>query len=118
MLPGSLDAVFIVMFYHDTVWMNVDRAAMNRAVHAALKPGGVYGVIDHVAARGTGLTEANKTHRIERHIVVDEVTAAGFQLTAETDLLANPADPLNVPVSRQELRGHTNQFMLKFNKAT
>jgi len=116
MLPPGLDAVFIVMFYHDTVWMNVDRAAMNRAVHAALKPGGVYGVIDHVAARGTGLTEANKTHRIERHIVVDEITAAGFRLTEETDLLANPDDTLSLPVSRQELRGRTNQFMLKFMK--
>lgn len=115
-LPPGLDAVFMVMFYHDTVWMKVDRAAMNRAVFAALKPGGIYGVIDHVAPRGAGLTEVNKTHRIERRVVVEEITAAGFQLAEETDLLANPDDPLTVPVSRQELRGHTNQFVLKFRK--
>ena len=115
-LPAGLDAVFVIMFYHDTVWLNVDRAAMNRAVHDALKPGGTYGIIDHMAPRGAGLTEVNKTHRIERGVVVEEVSKAGFQLSEETDLLANPDDPLTVPVSRQELRGHTNQFILKFRK--
>jgi predicted methyltransferase len=117
MLPEGLDAVFMIMFYHDTVWMNADRAAMNRAVLKALKPGGVYGIIDHVAPAGAGLTEVNKTHRIERQVVVNEITAAGFQLAEETDLLANPKDPLTVPVFQQELRGHTNQFVLKFKKA-
>jgi predicted methyltransferase len=116
MLPGDLDAVFIVMFYHDTVWMNVDRGAMNRAVLKALKPGGVYGIIDHVAPSGAGISEVNKTHRIERQVVVNEVTAAGFQLAEETDLLSNPKDPLTVNVFQQELRGHTNQFVLKFKK--
>lgn len=118
MLPDGLDAVFMVMFYHDTVWMNVDRAAMNRAIFKALKPGGVYGIIDHVAPAGAGITEVNKTHRIERQVVVNEVSAAGFQLVEETDLLANPKDPLTVPVFQQELRGHTNQFVLKFKKTT
>ena len=117
-LPAGLDAVFIVMMYHDVVWMNVDRAAMNRAIFKTLKPGGIFGVIDHVAPRGTGLTEVNKTHRIERHVVVDEISAAGFQLVEETDLLANPKDPLTVSVFQQELRGHTNQFVLKFRKGT
>ncbi|MBY0508703.1 MAG: hypothetical protein K2P94_00995 [Rhodospirillaceae bacterium] len=117
MLPEGLDAVFIVMFYHDTVWMNVDRAAMNRAVLKALKPGGVYGVIDHVAPSGAGVTEVNKTHRIERQVVINEISSAGFQLAEETDLLANPKDPLTVPVFQQELRGHTNQFVLKFKKS-
>jgi predicted methyltransferase len=118
MLPDGLDAVFIVMFYHDTVWMNVDRAAMNRAVFKALKPGGVYGIIDHVAPPGAGISEVNKTHRIERQVVVNEVAQAGFMLVEETDLLANPKDPLTVPVFQQELRGHTNQFVLKFRKST
>ena len=116
MLPEGLDAVFIVMFYHDFVWLNVDRAAMNKAVLAALKPGGIYGIIDHRALGGTGVTEANKTHWIERGPVVAEITAAGFQLAEETDLLANPKDPLNVSVFQQELRGRTDQFVLKFKK--
>jgi len=117
MLPEGLDAVFMIMFYHDIVWMNVDRAAMNRAVAKVLKPGGIFGIIDHVAPPGAGITEVNKTHRIERQIVINEVSQAGLQLVEETDLLANPKDPLTVPVFQQELRGHTNQFVLKFRKA-
>jgi predicted methyltransferase len=116
-LPGGLDAVFVVMFYHDLYWMNVDRAAMNKAIHAALKPGGLYGIIDHHAQPGTGTSDVNKNHRIERHVVVEDVTKAGFVLAEETDLLENLKDPLTVPVFQQELRGHTHQFVLKFKKA-
>lgn len=113
---GQLDAVFIVMFYHDLFWLGVDRAAMNKGVLAALKPGGIYGVIDHHASPGMGILDVNKNHRIERSVVVDEVIGAGFQLAEETDLLENLKDPLTVGVFQQELRGHTHQFMLKFKK--
>lgn len=113
---GQFDAVFIVMFYHDLYWLNVDRAAMNKGVMAALKPGGVYAVIDHHAAPGMGALDVNKNHRIERSVVVDDVLKAGFVLAEETDLLENLKDPLNVGVFQQELRGHTHQFVLKFKK--
>jgi predicted methyltransferase len=115
-LPTGLDAVFMIMFYHDMFWLNNDRAAVNAAVMKALKPGGVYGIIDHHAPPGSGITEVNKTHRIERHVVVDEVTKAGFVLAEETDLLENMKDPLTVSVFQQELRGSTHQFVLKFKK--
>ena len=115
-LPDGLDAAFMIMFYHDCFWLNVDRAAMNKAVFKALKPGGIYGIIDHHAGPGMGITDVNKNHRIERYVVVDEVTKAGFTLAEETDLLENSQDPLNVPVFQQELRGHTHQFVLKFKK--
>ena len=36
----DLDGVYIVLFYHDTVWMGADRDRMNRAVFGALRPGG------------------------------------------------------------------------------
>ncbi|MBL8644082.1 MAG: class I SAM-dependent methyltransferase [Rhodospirillaceae bacterium] len=113
---GQLDAVFIIMFYHDTYWLGINREAMNASVKAALKPGGIYGIIDHSAAPGLGATDVNKNHRIERYVVVDDVLKAGFELAEETDLLENPKDPLNVNVFQQELRGHTNQFVLKFRK--
>jgi predicted methyltransferase len=113
---GQLDAVFIVMFYHDLFWLNVDRAAMNRGVLAGLKPGGIYGIIDHHASPGMGTLDVNKNHRIERAVVVDEGTKAGFALAEETDLLENLKDPMNVSVFQQELRGNTHQFVLKFKK--
>ncbi|MDX2142742.1 MAG: hypothetical protein SFV19_05270 [Rhodospirillaceae bacterium] len=113
---GQLDAIFVVMFYHDLYWLGIDRAAMNKSVMAALKPGGIYGIIDHHAAPGMGIMDVNKNHRIERQEVVDDVTKAGFELAEETDLLENPKDPLNVTVFQQEIRGTTNQFVLKFKK--
>ncbi len=113
---GKIDAIFMVMFYHDTYWLGINREAMNASIKAALKPGGIYGIIDHSAAPGLGTQDVNKNHRIERYTVIEDVTKAGFELAEETDLLENPKDPLNVNVFQQELRGHTNQFVLKFKK--
>jgi len=48
----GLDAVLLVLFYHDAVWLKVDREKMNRAVYRALAPGGVYGIVDHSAKAG------------------------------------------------------------------
>lgn len=114
--PAGLDAVFIVMFYHDLYWLGVDRPAMNRGVMAALKPGGIYGIIDHHAAPGMEIRDVARNHRIEKYVVVEDVLKAGFELIEETDLLENPKDPMNVSVFQQELRGFTNQFVLKFRK--
>ena len=86
----NLDAVLIVLFYHDTVWMETDRARMNAAVFAALKPGGIYGVIDHSARPGTGATEVKTLHRIEESVVVGEIEQAGFELVADGRLPAQP----------------------------
>jgi predicted methyltransferase len=79
----DLDAVLIVLFYHDTVWMKADREKMNRAVFQALKPGGIYAVVDHSARAGAGLGDVQTLHRIEEGAVVEEIEAAGFRLAAE-----------------------------------
>ena len=80
---------------------------MNRAIYKALKPGGIYGIVDHHAAPGMGSTDVRGNHPIERHVVVDEVTAAGFELAGETNVLENLNDPLNVIVFQPDLRGDT-----------
>lgn len=113
---GQLDAVFVIWFYHDFYWMGIERDRMNAAIMAALKPGGIYGIIDHAAAKGVEIGDVAKNHRIERFVVVDDITQYGIQLIEETDLLENPRDPLNVSVFQQEIRGTTNQFVLKFRK--
>jgi predicted methyltransferase len=71
----DLDAVLLILFYHDTVWMGVDRAHMNAAIFRALKPGGVYGIIDHSARAGARMDDVKTLHRIEEHVVRDEVDA-------------------------------------------
>jgi predicted methyltransferase len=111
---GSLDAVIMVNAYHDLYLTDEDRGALNRRVLAALKPGGVYGVIDHDAARGDGATKARSLHRVEKQTVVDEVTAAGFTLAGEGEFLRNPADDHTKAIF--ELAGGTDRFVLKFEK--
>jgi predicted methyltransferase len=76
----SLDAVTMVLFYHDTVWLAVNREAMNKAVFAALKPGGVFLIVYHSARAGDGANVTATLHRIEEDVVKTEVQAAGFVL--------------------------------------
>jgi predicted methyltransferase len=115
----DLDAVVLFIFYHDTVWMGADRDKMNRAIFAALKPGGVYGIVDHSGKPGTGTTEAKTLHRIEEKTVREEVERAGFKLAGSADFLRNPADPRDwnaSPSSAGDKRGTSDRFVLKFVK--
>lgn len=115
----GLDAVLFLFSYHDSVWMGTDRAAMNRAIYEALKPGGVYGIADHRAKPGRGVEDAQSLHRIEKEVIVKEVLAAGFKLDAEAGFLANPADPYDwsaSPRTAGEKRGTSDRFVLRFVK--
>jgi predicted methyltransferase len=115
----DLDVVVINLFYHDTVWLEVDRAKMNRAVFAALKPGGVYVVADHSGREGTGATETSTLHRIEEKVVRAEVIAAGFVLAEEGGFLRNPGDTRDwnaSPRAAADKRGTSDRFVLKFKK--
>lgn len=114
---APLDAVLFVLAYHDSVWMGTDRAAMNRAIFRALRPGGVYGIVDHSSAPGHGLADVQTLHRIEQSVLVREVTAAGFRLDAESDVLRNPADARDwsaSPRTAGERRGTSDRFVLRF----
>jgi predicted methyltransferase len=119
---GELDVVIMVMFYHDTFWMpkadgsTIDRAKMNRAIFDALKPGGVFGVIDHHAQAGSRDRDVNTIHRIDAELVKEEILAAGFELEAESDLLRHPEDDRTKNVFEPGLRGKTDQFVYRFRK--
>lgn len=113
----ALDAVFLVMFYHDAVWQHVDRTRMNAAVFQALRPGGVFLVVDHSARPGAGVADTESLHRIDEDIVKREVQAAGFRLDAEADFLRNPSDPRDwstSPRTAGEKRGTSDRFVLRF----
>jgi predicted methyltransferase len=115
----DLDAVVYVLFYHDSVWLKADRDKMNRAVFAALKPGGRYIIVDHSGRPGTGVTESQTLHRIEEQVVRDEVTRAGFQLSSEGSFLRNPSDTRDwnaSPMAAGERRGTSDRFALAFIK--
>jgi predicted methyltransferase len=117
--PEKLDLLWISRNYHDLhdKFMGpVDTAAFNKAVYEALKPGGFYVVLDHSAAPGAAADVTETLHRIESATVRREVEAAGFKFDSESSILANPADPRTAKVFDQTIRGHTDQFMLKFRK--
>ncbi|HET9621145.1 MAG TPA: SAM-dependent methyltransferase, partial [Kofleriaceae bacterium] len=119
--PGTknLDAVICILNYHDFVWLNVDRAKLNAAVFAALKPGGVYGIVDHSAAEGSGVKDVQTLHRIDEEAVKQEVSAAGFQLDGESDVLRNADDKRDwngSPGAAGDKRGTTDRFVLRFVK--
>src|SRR5690606_38260862 len=102
--------------YHDIVLGDEDRDEMNRRIFRALKPGGVYGIIDHAAAPGTGTSATEATHRIDKQFVVDEVTDAGFELAGESDALVNPDDDHSLGLFDPSITGRTDRFVLRFEK--
>lgn len=118
-LPKGLDAVFIRQNYHDLhdKFMGpADVPAFNRAVYDALKPGGVYVVLDHAAQAGSGLRDTDTLHRIDPAAVKAEVAAAGFKFDGESAILANPADDHTKMVFDPAIRGRTDQFLYRFRK--
>jgi predicted methyltransferase len=88
----NLDLVTFLFFYHDTTYMPVDRAKMNKKLFAALKPGGFLVIADHSAGAGAGTTVARSLHRIEESVLRSEVEAAGFKLVGEGDFWRHPED--------------------------
>ncbi len=112
--PGTLDLATLMFNYHDLGYQGVDRTQMNKAVFAALKPGGLYVIADHSGRPGTGISEAGTLHRIEEAFLRKEIESAGFKLLEEGNFLRNPNDPRdkNTPNPPQP----KDEFVLKFVK--
>ncbi len=111
------DVVWTSQNYHDVHNApGIDLLAFNKSVFDALKPGGVYFIIDHAAANDAATDVTSKLHRINVNTVKQEVLAAGFVLEAQSDLLQNEADPRSLAVFDAGIRGKTDQFILKFRK--
>jgi len=113
-----LDVVFMGEEYHDFVIprFGVDVAAMNAAVFAALKPGGLYVILDHQAAEGAGVDVVGTLHRIEAAELRRQVEAAGFIFDGETAAVRNPSDDHTLSVFDAGIRGRTDRFVYRFRK--
>jgi predicted methyltransferase len=117
--PQPVDVVWTSDNYHDyndKFMGNPGPQSLAKAAYRALKPGGLFIVIDHAAGRGRGMRDTETMHRIERASVIEQATAVGFRLVGESSALANPRDPLNIPVFDRRIRFRTQQFALKFRK--
>ena len=111
---ANLDMITFFFAYHDITYMPVDRAAMNKKMFAALKPGGFLVIADHSAKPGDGIAVAKTLHRIEESTVRQEIEAAGFKLVAEGDFLRHAEDPRDAGVFRPVVP--TDEFVLKYQK--
>ncbi|TLY85741.1 MAG: class I SAM-dependent methyltransferase [Gammaproteobacteria bacterium] len=116
-LPRGLDLVWTSQNYHDFHNLpDIQVADIDKAVFRALKPGGVYLVLDHAAQAGSGFRDTSTLHRIDPEAVKKEVMSAGFRFEARSDILSNQDDPHTAKVFDPAIRGHTDQFIFKFRK--
>jgi len=115
-LPTPADVIWTAENYHDLhlTRLNLDVAAVNKAVFNALKPGGYYIVLDHAAADGAPVDVANTLHRIDPAIVKKELEAAGFKFISENKALRRASDDHTKKVF--DLHDATDQFIYKFQR--
>jgi predicted methyltransferase len=111
---ADFDLITFLFYYHDTTYMEVDRAQMNRKLFAALKPGGILVIADHSALPGQGVSVGKTLHRIEEATLRQEVEAAGFKLIATGDFWRNAADSHDFPSFKRDMP--VDNFVLKFQK--
>ena len=117
-IPQGVDAALLIRFYHDFGWQDVDRDGFNHLIHYLIKPGGVFGVVDHIALPDAGMSVGQSLHRVEPALVRREVEAAGFVLEAESRVLANPEDThdWNIFSGGGARRDQTDRFAYLFRK--
>jgi predicted methyltransferase len=112
-----VDLIFTAQNYHDLHNSQaLDVAAFNKSVFDALKPGGLFVIVDHSAEKGSGSRDTSTLHRIDAETVKSEVTAAGFEFVGGSEILKNASDDRTAKVFDPAVRGKTDQFILKFRK--
>lgn len=121
--PESLDAIMLVLSFHDFYyadpdngWPAIDVGRILGEFFDGLRPGGIVGIVDHYAPEGSPRETGGTTHRIDPAIVIEEMGRAGFELEARSDLLRNPDDDYERIAFDPELRGRTDRFVLRFRK--
>jgi predicted methyltransferase len=116
-LTEPVDMVWTSLNYHDLHNIpDADVAAVDKTIFNALKPGGVFIVLDHAAEKGSGFRDTSTLHRVDPEAVKKEVESAGFKFEGQSEILRNPNDPHTAPVFEPTIRGKTDQFILKFSK--
>jgi predicted methyltransferase len=118
-IPEHVDLIFTSMNYHDLhdpFLGSPDMAKFDRNLYEALKPGGRFLILDHVAASGTGFAETDNLHRVDPAVVKTEVAAAGFEFAGESNVLSNAEDDHSLGVYNKAIRGKTDRFVYEFRR--
>ncbi len=121
--PSTFDAAMLVLSFHDLYyvapdagWPAIDVEKFLAELHKGLKETGIVGIIDHRAAAGAPSESGNTVHRIDPAIVIEQMSAAGFVLDGESDLLRSSTDDYAKSVFDPEVRGRTDRFVMRFRK--
>jgi len=128
LVPGSLDAVFLVKVYHDLYWVDtdgsseglwpkIDTGAVLDQLSRALRPSGVLLLVDHSAKPGSGNTAASGLHRIDESYAVKDFESHGFKVAAKSDLLRRPDDARDQISYKGPMLGKTDRFVVVFRKS-
>jgi predicted methyltransferase len=91
------------------------RATLNDAVFEALRPGGLYGVVDHTRRHMEPDGPENR-RRSDPVSIIHEALQAGFEFVAWSDLHYRPDDELRYEVGRKSVKGNTDRFTFLFRK--
>lgn len=118
---SSLDAVFIIMSYHDLYyseegWPAIDREAFMAQIVRALKPGGRFLIVDHQATAGSGSSVTQSLHRIEAVTARRDIEASGLVYQGGTEVLRNTGDDHSLHVFDPAIRGKTDRFVQVYVK--
>lgn len=122
--PNAYDFALMNLDYHDVYWENAKNGIVRmdpdrwlKTLFAAMKPGAVVGIVDHVASpNGDTRATVEALHRIDPKVLRADFERAGFVLEAESDLLRNPADDHSLNVFDEKIRGKTDRAVFRFRK--
>lgn len=109
----NLDMVLTFRNYHN--FAEEGRRNMNKLAFEALKPGGIYAVVDHTARHMQEPSSSNR-RRMDPVLAIKEILQAGFEFVDFTDLHAKEDDELRYEVGAKTVTGNTDRWTLKFRK--
>ena len=114
-MDGQIDVAFAILTFHDQYNFQGREGAIGflSAIHAALKPGGILALIDHI-----GMTDQDNAtlHRIEQSIAEELISQAGFIIEANSDLLSNSNDSHTLNIRDPSIRRQTDRFVIRARK--
>lgn len=109
----NADMVFTFRNYHN--FDKQGRASMNKAAWDALKPGGIYAVVDHTARHMEATNDSNR-RRVDPVLAIKEIQAAGFEFVDYSTLHYREDDELRYEVGAKSVSGNTDRWTIKFRK--
>jgi predicted methyltransferase len=110
---GDIDLIVTFRNLHNLT--AAGRANLLAAVQQSLKPGGLFGVVDHTRRHMEPNTVENR-RRLDPVVVIREATAAGLVFVDFSDLHRIPDDALHFDVGRKSVAGNSDRFTLLFQK--